>query len=465
MNPRSPFLYLRLLVGLVAVAASALWAHSTWTRTRNLGAFLEYEDREYELYELMKAQGEDLKVPDAAEPKLLMASMHGVIFFPPDDAQAAIWAARALHNRPLESQLWVILATHLFFSGQEAQARTALARADELDPNYPLQRLGAIRLWTLMGERSRAGILAAQIARLGHRERADAARELMRAGWPRAEIFTRLEGGSLSDGEMIELLDLLKIDNQAQCRELLMAIPPERLRQSRPLRVVASRHAVDARLLDQIERVWRLERPDAPDVPRFPPDFQSFELAFSQTPLAVGWQGPPKENWVILRNRVADEPGLAGQTGSQFPALIIQYRDTPDESRRHSRWPFYRMPLPADEELTLTVRVRAVPSDRSAAKIVAIGGRQRIESNVTDLRTDLYQTLSLKIPAESTSRVITFQLDRTRARSIFDSEAELIIQSIEIETRPVVTQIEDVEESTDDTVDESSPEDSEEEDQ
>src|SRR5690606_40806452 len=102
--------------------------------------------------------------------------------------------------------------------------------------------------------------------------------------------------------------------------------------------------------------------------------------------------------------RIVEEPSVAGQAGSQFQALIVQYRDTPDESRRHSRWPFYRMPLPADEELTLTVRVRAVPSDRSAAKIVAIGGRQRIEINVTDLRTDLYQILSLKVPAESSSR-------------------------------------------------------------
>jgi len=436
-NISGPHVYVRLIIGLAALAAAAWWASSTWTRTVELGNFLEYEEQPMELYALIDS-GDDssIDVPAAAEARLLMASIYGREFFPPDDRSAARWAALALLSRPLESGLWVILANHLFFSGQDDDARTALRRADELDPNYPLQRLSAIRLWTLMGERERAGILAAQIGRLGGRERGDAARELLRAGWERSEIFVRLEGPSLSTPAMIDLLQILRTTNPEQCRALLETMPIDRLRTDRTLRVAVSRHAVDARLLDQAEMLWRLERPEAPPHPRFPADHEDLQLALVRPPLSMGWQGPPAENWVILRPRVIEEPSIGGRPGPRTDGLEVQYRDTPDESRRHSRWPFYRVPVPENEELHVAMRVRTIPSNRSAASIVASEGRNRVESNTTDLRTDLYQILELTVPPQPYPRFVTLQLNRTRARSMFDTEAELLIQSLNISTSP-----------------------------
>ncbi len=442
---RNLYLILRLLVGTASLLAIGWWSSATYHRTADLGAFLRFEESPEQLFELIESSSGDLKVPAAAEANLLMASIHGRVFFPPDDRQAAVWASRALAHRPLESGLWVILATHLFFSGQDAHARTALSRADELDPNYPLQRLAAIRLWTLMGERSNAGILAAQIARLGTRERGDAARELLRAGWNRAEIFTRFEGSGLPDGEMIELLSLLKTTSRSQCRALIEAIPVARLESSRPLRSVVSRHASDARLLEEIELIWRIERPDAPTVPRFPADHENLQLAFERAPLSMGWQGPPSENWVLLRPRLIEEPSIAGRPGLRTDGLEVQYRDTPDESRRVSRWTFYHVPVPENEELHVSMRVRTIPSDRSAARIIANDGRLRTNSNTTDLRTDLYQVLELTMPAAEVPRMVSLQLERTRARSIFDTEAELIIQSLQITTAPPVEIDEEVE--------------------
>jgi hypothetical protein len=150
----------------------------------------------------------------------------------------------------------------------------------------------------------------------------------------------------------------------------------------------------------------------------------------------MGWQGPPTENWVLLRPRQIEEPGTLGAPPVRINGLEVQYRDTPDESRRVSRWTFYRVPVPAGEELQVAMRARTFPSDRSAAKIIATDGRQRVESNTTELRTDLVQTLSLTFPAQAADRVITLQLERTRARSIFDTEAELFVHALELVCKP-----------------------------
>ncbi len=428
--------HVRPLLALVAVVGIGLWAISKRARTMELGAFLDYEQHPADLAELLESPGQPARVPPAAEAMVLVAGFYGEVFFPPDDRKAAGWAARALEVRPLESGLWVVLARHLFFSGQVDEARVALERADELDPNYPRQRLAAIRLWTLMGEKDRAGALASQIGRLGFRERGEAAAELIRAGWSRADIFRQLDGPLLSDPEIVELLNLLKARRPGEARALLDAIPTSRLAASRVLRSAASRHAVDAVLLDQIERIWHLERPKAPSSPRFPDDSSNLMLAFEAPPLAMGWQGPPVENWVLLRPRQIEEPGTLGSPSTSINGLEVQYRDTPDESRRVSRWTFYRFPLAAGERLDVAMRCRTYPSDRSAAKIIATDGRQRIESNTTELRTDLIQTLSLSFPPRDANRVITLQLERTRARSIFDTEAELAVHSLNLVSNP-----------------------------
>jgi hypothetical protein len=428
--------YARPVLALVVVLGIGVWAMSNRARTLELGAFLDYEQHPADLAELLETSEQPARVPPAAEAMVLVAGFYGEIFFPPDDIKAAKWAANALQVRPLESGLWVVLARHLFFAGQVDQARVALERADELDPNYPRQRLAAIRLWTLMGEKDRAGALASQIGRLGFRERGEAAAELIRAGWTRAEIFKQLDGPILSDPEIVELLNLLRTTRPEEARGLVEAIPTPRLAVSKTLRSTASRHAVDAVLLDQVERIWHLERPESPTFPRFPADFSNLMLAFEAPPLAMGWQGPPSENWVLLRPRQIDQPGALGAPPTSIWGLEVQYRDTPDESRRVSRWTFYRVPLVAGEQLEVAMRCRTYPSDRSAAKIIATDGRQRIESNTTELRTDLVQTLSLTFPPRDEDRMITLQLERTRARSIFDTEAELFVHSLDLVSQP-----------------------------
>jgi len=325
-------------------------------------------------------------------------------FFPPADDLAIRAYRQALLLDPRSSVTWTRLAEAQFFSGDRAAAEASLSRADALDPNFPRQRLEAIRLWALLGREDRALGLGAGLARLGPQARADALRELSRLGHEPADLFRRLQLATTPPVERPALLDAFEAAYGRDALARLSHVLPAPWLENRPFRHRAIEAALRPVRYAEALRWWHLElglpfEDDSGAI--FAPNLDLASDPFSQTG-PLGWQAPsasPMARTVWVPPSAA-EPGM----------LAFQFE------RRYSQpfdAPLWVGILPPGLAVELSIDVQMEPAERSRVDLVFGGGGEELMQSLPAGRTE-WQTVSKVLPATPEGRVLRLRMIRHR---------------------------------------------------
>jgi len=328
---------------------------------------------------------------------------------PPDDRRATALLEEAIRTQPTRGALWLKLARLRLFAGKRAEAVAALGMSDFLEPNLPNQRLEAIALWVLLGERDRAGDLAARAARLDARLLEDCARQLRLGGFTSMEVFERLGGPSLEKGALQRLLTTL---GGSANEELVAGLGPERLADPDIRRQAGQLLAAPLRSRPLLD-LWRQEVGSdlTPTTPGGLVLAHNLDLRQGPPPpdarFVLGWQPFPASVHMTAMAASADEDTTVGPL-----AIRIQYDAFSGLDDRERRWDFYRVIVPENEAWGLPVSVRLDPPESSRVTIMASweGGEARV-SPPRPLEGN-WQRLEITVEPAAKERLVTLSVLR-----------------------------------------------------
>ncbi len=397
-----------IVAGLLCLGA-ILWA-----------AGLIRQDNARRQFEAVRRQGEAavlsaVDIPTTAEALRLRAQFREEKLFPADRAGAIADLRDALLIEPMRSGLWFLLSRNLLFTGDSSGARVALSRADELDPRYPRQRLRAIQLWSLLGERQKVEDLARDVSGLGQIYRLDAARQLVEMGLPVDRVYELVQSTELSPVERGELLERLRSRDRPALGRVFDAIPPAAW-DTPDFRLAALARASDPLLYDVARRAWEaegIELLDRADVIVYTnPDLAA--PPFSSA-LALGWlpfapRGGESGSW--------SAPGLLHD--DPHGVMAIRFAPPLREREVNLRYRFLRLPYRSAEPLLFRVRVRPTHPGQTSGWLLAAAGETATRGRSVDL-AEGWQELAVMLPpvAEPTMLEITLDARFTR-RSLMD---------------------------------------------
>lgn len=382
------------------------------------------------------AQAEDM--PAGVETLRLLADVHTENLFPPDYAKAQALIEKALLRAPMHSVLWMGLARCQLFSSQEKTARFSLEQSDRLDPNYPSQRLEAVRLWHLAGNRERSLHIARRLAGLGTLSREPAVGELIRMGYEPAEVVEALGLTALPPGDMGPLLDVLRVAN-AESMERLFAILPDGNFQDRTFRDHAARVVCQPALIRTANRLLELHSPDgvrtvagsAGTSESLVVDNADLRLPAFSRPFHLGWQVAPTMGWVSTSWIPSSSNGLShGQI-----RLVLQDPGRP--GREGFRWIFHRFLLPANSGINVRHRLRVATEAAASYRILAVVNRSDTfvgKDTIPDEMT--YQTLDVRIPPREEASMVELILDRREKQKEGVGKEEVYLGGIEVVRDP-----------------------------
>jgi tetratricopeptide (TPR) repeat protein len=325
---------LRPVPALLALAFLALGGGMVATRLRvGRAAALTPED-------LVAADRVALVASLPGDPELMrtLGARFEKALFPPDLAAARAAAERRIALDPFDSAGWLRLARLHYRAGRREEALAALRASDHLKPGFPAERLDAIQLWALLGERDRARKLAAQVAALGDEPSLLAARELRVLGWdPRDAMEVLAPGRSALAQARIAVL-FFGTDPIGNA-ELLGLLPPAVSRDAAARRVLFEA-TLSPLLPEQALALWKQEAGE--------------RLVASEATGGTVWLDAP---------RLAQRPGLrqplgwqltqdAAYLGGEEPSLRVLM-----QSPRGFTLPVYRLLLPAGTSAMLVLDV------------------------------------------------------------------------------------------------------------
>src|SRR5690606_18216703 len=126
------------------------------------------------------------------------------------------------------------------------------------NPAFPLQRLKAVQMWDLMGERERAVDVAVSVAGLDFEGKREAAQVLRLLDHSPAQAFVAVGGPTCEPAQMGQLMDDLRSPRR-EAMQALFAQVPERAWEDEAFRRRAASLAEKPFLHEVAMRLWRME--------------------------------------------------------------------------------------------------------------------------------------------------------------------------------------------------------------
>lgn len=366
--------------------------------------------------------------PPLAQYYLGIADVLSNEVFPANHAGARVAAERALALDPFSSRAWMVLAREHLFLGNDAQARAALQRSDEIDPRWPLQRLEAVRLWILLGDEQKGLDTAVRLAALSPELRRDAAHELISSGYSPRDVFNRLDIHDSTPDDIAGVIEAIRTPSLRQMEEVYSLIPEHAYRDA-AFRRRLYHVAVNPLSTSQLLTLWKWHSPHLEDLGdercidnpqlRHPPFGVEFPLGW-QLPAAnaavtATWQAAPPDNNASGRIRV------------EVPAF----------GRTDFRYRYYRFLLPPHQRITVISPVRLDPPGEGQALLRAVVGNQEFESTILRGRDIAgWHELSVDLPAFERPQIVEVQLGWNRvARGGDQQDARVYIGGIALRPR------------------------------
>ena len=367
--------------------------------------------------------------PEAAPPRTSVLSDAAAFFsreiMPPDRTRARQLVLLALPLSPMASPLWLALAEQDIFLGRHNEARAALQHADSLDPSYPDQRLAAVQLWTLLGDRERALALARQIGNLDSAGRDEAAQALLRAGFPGDEIMRELELERLGPVELTGVLNVLATTGPEKQRAMLARLPETTLNDEafRQSAAQAFSNPPDPAI---VRKLWQRQSPTLQPYSVAGAEIMADNLLLATSPLTdnfwFGWQTLPESSG-------ADAVWLPDtQTPEDFPEVRIDFSSGYERDSRSFHWTFYRLPAPPlTEPLVIEVPFRSVPPEFSRCRLSVRNRTETFPGPQYDSATQEWGKLQTIVPPSAQPRLLEIQLERARRGNAKAHEVSLFL--------------------------------------
>lgn len=427
---------------LCAAAAAALlcflWAISYALHARNIAlsqARLSQADEKW-----MDGKA----VPSRSSALRQLARLHEKNSFPPQYPSAQRHLKQAIQKNPLQSVLWMDLARCQLFSGKRDAAQASLLRSDELDPQYPLQRLEAIRLWHLLDQPERARTLALRLGRMTGSVQVGVIRELLASGYAPAEIYDLLRFATLAPDRLAEVLRHLRVDNAQFMQELFRKIP-DTAYEDEIFRREAVRMALNPLVPEAIYKAWRVDSPapahlldpdGAMDTPMLAANLDLSTPAFSSA-LPLGWQNVSEVPW-IAASWIAPTQATVLQKDPGFIRLVFD--DSPERPSADYRWLFYRMIVPPDSELDISVRIRLLQENRNSCSLLAVANQRHSHRSASaNDRVSGWQELKLSLPARSDWYILELHLERKTLDASQSGSHEVDLGGVVLRSRRIAS--------------------------
>jgi len=360
--------HVRRAIAAVSLVISALllsaWTVSQHRTASRQDAYVDSDDKD--LLAISKEFGEPL------DPRRGMKLAYNMArdYFPVDYAAALSVAEGAILSDPLYSVTWNEVSRSQLYLGNSEEARAALARADELDPRFPVGRLLGVRLWYLLGEEERGKDLARRIAALGPDHRADVGVEMISSGYSVAEAFEIIKFNQLPLQWALWFLQKVKAEIPSFIPLVAQELDPSVLRnpEFRTGLATLAMAPPDYGLLAQL---WKLE--GAVEVSEESglliqnPDLRGAPFA-STFPL--GWQpsGDANVDRIVWRRPQSRQPGsiridLSGDGNRGLSYGVYRFLQPPQEAAVVS----FRVAVETPEPGLIALEL----DDRTSARVVA----------------------------------------------------------------------------------------------
>lgn len=410
----------KLLV-LLPAAALLLWGLSQWWSAFTVDVYTDQLRAD-----AVRTLGpEGPAVPRRVGVLTSVARLRESALFPPDYVGASSAIEKALPREPLRSGLWISLARYEIFRGDRAGARVALEFSDKLDPAYPRQRLEAVQIWGLLGERQQAADLARQVASLDFESAREAADALRSLGLSPADIYGIVSRETHSSRQTRELIRFLRVTDGARNEALIRAVDPVHFADAQTLNVALETLSRPLRL-DAAVGLWRRHAAVPPMALQGVPDAWIADTSLRADPLEnqgyFGWQRMPPAGAYRAEYRP--------NSGNQPAAVVASYSE--EGSRTHS-WLFYRVPLPPTPmAIAIRAEIEIQPEFSSSFAVSAKAGSQAVRKNVDARDPRQIHPVELVIPPSGEARLLELTLERARSVGGFAADGRLLIRNLQL---------------------------------
>lgn len=361
-----------------------------------------------------------------------LAEVYSRDLMPPDNERARELLGEAIRLAPLDSIYWLRLAEQNLLLDQREAAIAALRVSDQLDPRWPDQRLDAVRLWRILGDRERAMELGVQIARLRDLGLTEVvSSELLDNGFPTSDVLAAIDFARRPPGEMSHLISAMAKRPSVSLDELWKAVP-EGSRQDNELRTELAKLAEQRGRHELLLELWKYE-PDS--LTTLAPGLVTKNTDLRRSPMGqtfvLGWQ-PPVLETDVRTTWIAPE-GMAGATG-KLEVDIGPY------SRDQLWWSVYRLVIPADMAVDLGARVSINPGVRTVAEVRVLVDGEWFANATTSGANDRTEDLRHAIPPAARARVATIFISWRRvAETDSLTQSKLVVHSVLVRPLPRFT--------------------------
>lgn len=355
--------------------------------------------------------------PNNAPTLRSLARIHERNMFPPRYSQARRLLQQAITANPLQSVLWMDLARCEFFLGNPSTAKAALLRSDQLDPQYPSQRIEAIRLWHLLEEPERAKALAVRLGRVTGSAQISVIRELIASGYSPADVYELLRFATLAPDSLAALVRHLRVENSRLMNDLFRKIPASAY-DHEAFRHEAIRIALNPLLPEVIHKAWRAEtHVPAQPVGENENDEQSLlavnldlsSPAFSSA-LPLGWQNVSEVPWIAASWIAPTSPGSPLNSPGH---IRLVFDDSPARPTAPFRWLFYRLIVPPDSPLDVRADIQLLEPNRNVCRLAAVVNQRHSHRSLpASDRTSDWQALLVSLPPQSDWSLLELYLER-----------------------------------------------------
>lgn len=396
-------------LGLAAAFAFAGWS----SLSRGL-AWQAWERGLQEQGPAFLLEVEPNRIPREAAAYRQLAHSLGTELVPPQREEALGHLRQAIARDPQRADLWILASRLLFFTGRRDEARVALARSDAMNPSFPLQRLRAVQMWEMMGERDRAVGIALRVAALDNEGKREAAEALRLLGHSPVDAFVAVGGPDMEPGPMLRVLEVLRSTRASSMEALLLAVPDEAWRDAEFARR-AARWAEDPVLPAVARKLWALAEPDLVDLPLGPegPELPLANIDLARDPFArpggsFGWQRPEALRrvdwrWIPLEGGPDDPKG----------AIEFKFLAHSADPGRAVSWQVHRSPAPAlPQGLVVRARVQAEPARRSEFRLRVAAAGVAAHSPFASTGTDGWQEIVAVLPPTQEPGILVLSLER-----------------------------------------------------
>lgn len=358
-----------------------------------------------------------------------LAQTYSRDLMPPDNERARAMLGESIQLAPLDSTYWMRVSEQDMLLGQRDKAVAALKVSDALDPRWPVQRLDAVRLWRILGDKARAKDLGVQIARLGLPYREVVSRELLDNGFDTNEV---LEAVGFRDQKPEAMASLIRTMAQQPgvSLDVLWKAVPDAARRDGELRQELAKIAEERKRYELLLELWNLESDPAI---KLAPGLMVKNADLRRSPLGdsfeLGWQPAIEDVTDVHTTWIAPE-GLAGSSG-RLDVEIGPY--APEQLW----WAIYRLVIPADMAVDLGARVSVNPGVRTEAEVRVLVEKEWFSNAKTSGANDRPEDLRHAVPAAPEPRLATIFISWRRA-GITDSltQSKLMVHSVLVRPLP-----------------------------